>query len=77
MWYRQSAQCIFRKGLNCLDIDIDQFACDMHFFFKLLNGREDYTSIEVITETAAAYAIKHVPTRWLSLKQVCVHVIDQ
>ena len=54
----------FRKGLNCLDIDIDQFAYDIHFFFKLSSARREYyTSIEDITETAAAYAMKHVSTR--------------
>ena len=60
----------FRKGLNCLDIDIDQFAYDIYFFFKLSSAtREDYSPIEDIAETAAAYAIKHVSTRWLSLKR--------
>ena len=63
----------YRKGFNCLNIEIDQFACAIHFFFKFLSARrEDYTSIEDITETAAAYAVKHVSTRWLSLK--CIRV---
>lgn len=48
------------------------------FFFKLLSARrEDCTFIEDITETAAAYAIKYVLTRWLSLKRACIRVIEQ
>ena len=59
----------FRKEFKCLDIDIDQLECDIHLFFKLSCARRGvYTSIETIPETAAAYAIKHVSTRWMSLK---------
>ena len=54
----------FRKEFKCLDIDIDQLACDIHLFFKFSSARRgDYTSIENITETAADYAIKYVSTR--------------
>ena len=59
----------FRKEFKCLDIDIDQLECDIHLFFKLLSARRGVcTSIETIPETAAAYAMKHVSTRWMSLK---------
>ena len=49
----------FHKGLSRLKIDLDQFACDIYPFFKLLSSRrEDYASLEGVTEVRA-YAIKH------------------
>ena len=47
----------FHKGLSCLKIDLDQFACDIYPFFKLSSSRrEDYASLEGVTEVRA-YAI--------------------
>ena len=68
----------FRKGLSELNIDLDQFACDIYFFFMLSSARrEDYSDLEKITEVAAAYAIKHSSARWLSLKFVCIRILEQ
>ena len=61
----------FRKALQKLDIDIDQFACDVHFFFKLSSARrEDYAALEELTNVTAWYALRHVSSRWLTLKLV-------
>ena len=61
----------FRKALQKLDIDIDQFACDVHFFLKLSSARrEDYATLEELTNVTAWYALRHVSSRWLTLKLV-------
>ena len=68
----------FRKGLSELNIDLDQFACDIYLFFKLSSARrEDYSDLGKITEVAAAYTVKHSSTRWLSLKFVCIRILEQ
>ena len=65
------------NALSELNIDLDQFACDIYFFFKLSSARrEDYSDLEKITEVAAAYAIVHSSTRWLSLKFVCIRILE-
>ena len=54
----------FKKGVAVIDFDFDEFAVDIHQFFKLSSARrEDYRSMEEITEVLAKYAIKHSSTR--------------
>ena len=54
----------FQKALQRLDIDIDQFACDVQFFFKLSSARrEDYAALEELTNVTAWYALQHVSSR--------------
>ena len=66
----------FRKGIKSLysntvnlsgekesTFDLDQFFTDLHFFFKLLSARrEDYASLENVTNVVTQYAKKHVET---------------
>ena len=41
----------FKKGVALLPIDINQFAVDLHGFFKLPAAcREDYSTMEELTE---------------------------
>lgn len=68
----------YRKGLKELDFDFDGFFCDVHFFFKLSSARrEDYALIQDTTDVVAMYAKKHSSTRWLSMKYVCLRVLEQ
>ena len=68
----------FRKALQKLDIDTDQFACDVHFFFKLSSARrEDYTALEEVTNATAWYALRHVSSRWPALKPVIRRLLEQ
>ena len=68
----------FRKGLKELRFDFDEFFNDVHFFFKLSSARhEDYASLQDITNVAAEYAKKHTSTRWLSMKYVCIRLLEQ
>ena len=46
----------FRKGISELSIDIDQFLCDMHFFFKYFSTRrKGYKNVQEVTDVATQY----------------------
>ena len=65
-------------GVKSTPIDIDQFAVDLHGFFKLLSTqREDYKEIEDVTDVTAYYALRHSSVRWLTLKFVFARIIEQ
>ena len=58
----------FKKGVKMLSIDIDQFAVDLHDFFKLSSARrEDYSNLQDLTEVASQYVLRHSSVRWLTL----------
>ena len=58
----------FRKGVSSLQFNVDQFALDIHFVFKLSAGyRADYEKISVVIDIVAEYALKHCTTRWVTL----------
>ena len=68
----------FKNGLQKLDFPYDSFFHDLSFFFHLSSARrEDYKSLEEITHVTAHYIKKHGPTRWLSIRQVGVRVLEQ
>ena len=67
----------FSQGITSRSFDLDQFFMDIHFFFKLSSARwEDYRSLQSLTDTFDRFFIKHVETRWLSMKQVAVCVVQ-
>ena len=67
----------FRKGLGKFQFEFDDFFNDIHFFFKLSSARrEDYVSLQTITNVAAEYAKKHTSTTWLSIKYVCIRILE-
>ena len=48
------------------------------FFFHLSSARrEDFRSIENVTDIIVHFMIKHGPTRWLFMKPVGVRVLEQ
>ena len=54
----------FRKDVSSLRFNIDQFAFDIHFFFKLSAGRRaDYQKTSEVTDIVTEYALKHSSTR--------------
>lgn len=68
----------FQKGLKKLDFDFDCFICDLVFFFKRSSARrEDYKLVEMATEVEAEFLLKHVSSRWLSLKKALNRIVDQ
>ena len=54
----------FLEGIKCLkdNVNVDQFAIDLHFFFKLSAARrEDYRGVSELTDVTTHYVIKHLP----------------
>ena len=72
------AHTAFRKGLSCLSFDVDAMLHNLHFFFKLSSARrEDYAKLENLTEIIAKFMLRHIDSRWLSMKNVAVRVLQQ
>lgn len=68
----------FAKGLKFLNFDVEQFIFDINGFFKLSSARrEDFKSLEEVTELPAHFNIKHSSTRWVTLKKVAVRMLEQ
>ena len=65
-------------GMDGPSVNLDQFAIDLHFFFKLSSARrEDFRKISSITDVTVHYLLKHCQTRWLSIERVLVRIIEQ
>ena len=68
----------FRAGVSKLNFNIDGFAIDISFFFKLSAGRRaDYIKIVELTDVVSQFVNKHSSTRWVTLKKVCVQLLQQ
>ena len=70
----------FGKGMQALShmINLDQFAIDIHFFFKNSSARrEDLKNVANITDVPIEYVIRHCQIRWLSIGRVLVRVHQQ
>lgn len=68
----------FSVALKELGFDFDGFAHDLWFFFKNSSARrEDYKLTELITEVESAIVLRHVSSRWLTLKKVLIRIIGQ
>ena len=70
----------FLEGIKGLkdNVNVDQFAIDLHFFFKpSAVRREDYRGVFELTDKTMHYVIKHCQTCWLSLDKVLVRIIVQ
>ena len=53
----------FRKAVSALNFDVDQYALDIRFFFKLsVEQKADYKSIGDVTNIVLEYAMKHSTT---------------
>ena len=64
--------------VSSLRFNVDQFALDIHFFFKPSAGRRtDYQKISEVTDIVSEYALKHCTTRWETLQRVLVRLIEQ
>ncbi len=72
----------FTKGVEVLSFDIEQFAQDVFYWFKLSSARrEDYQSCQLelddFMECAGNFFVRPVASRWLSLGSVCRRLIEQ
>ena len=72
--FGKAVEMLKKEGI----IDLDQFAIDLHFFFKLSAARrEDYEKVSEITDICCVYMMKHIQTRWLSIEKVLVRIMQQ
>ena len=68
----------FRKGITKIPFDYDKFFYELHFFKKNSSARgESYALLQSVTNIVAEYAKhetyeKYVPTRWITMKYVCL-----
>ena len=68
----------FHKGVTALNFHVDQYALDIHFFFKLsAEWGADYKSIGDVTNIVSEYAMKHSTARWVTLRKNVVWLIEQ
>lgn len=68
----------FEKGLKKITFDFNKFAQDLHFFFKYSScRREDFKLASLETDLEVQFMIRHVSSRWLSLKKVLIRILDQ
>ena len=68
----------FRQGILEFGFDIETFVNDTNFFFKLSAARrQDYKLMEIFTEIESKYMLKHVSSRWLSIKRPLLRALEQ
>lgn len=62
------------KGISALSFDLD--GCFNNILFQIVVGTKTglNVNLEIVTEKAAAYALEHTITRWLSTKYVLCEV---
>lgn len=66
------------KGLKSVGFDYDKFAQELHFFFKQSAARrEDLEMPSLKTELEVRVMLRHVPSRWVSLKRCLVRIDGQ
>ena len=75
----------FRKAVEALPFDVEQFATDIYQWFKLSSARrEDYESVqkvlhdlEDLEHCVSEFFLKPISSRWLYLEPVCRRIIEQ
>lgn len=68
----------FKNALNKFTLDFDEFVIDVHSFFKFSACRkEDFKLASLITDIETFQMMRHVSSRWLSLKKVLQRILDQ
>lgn len=68
----------FKYLLSRLQFDFDEFATDLHSFFKASSARrEDFKSLEEITSVTVEFLTRHVSNRWLTAGPVAERILQQ
>jgi len=72
----------FRKAVEALPFDVEQFATDIYHWFKLSSAcREDYElaqkELQDLEQRVSEFFLKFISSRWLYLESVCRRIIDQ
>ena len=66
----------FRKAVEALPFDVEQFATDIYQWFKLSSARrEDYEMVQKelqdLQQCVGEFFLKPISSRWLYLEPVC------
>ncbi|KAG4072228.1 hypothetical protein HA402_005950 [Bradysia odoriphaga] len=68
----------FSTAIKELSFDINAFVYDVWYFFKNSSARrEDYKLSELVTEIECQVILKHVSSRWLTLRPVLQRIMSQ
>ena len=70
----------FGEGMKVIKslLDIEQFLVDLHSFFKLSSARrQDYSSLEEVTDVVAHFMLRYCSTRWLYIGKTGLRVMEQ
>ena len=68
----------FFKALSHLGNSVSEFVVNIHLFFKLSPARkEDYKNVQKQLGIPTHAFLKHVDSRWLSLKPALERIIEQ
>ena len=68
----------FEKGIAELSFDSDELVINIHSFFKFSACRtSDYRASTLETNIESLNILKHVSSRWLSLKRVLERILHQ
>ena len=70
----------FTRGLSTLKFNVEQFANDIYFWFKLSAAhREDYAEVQCaeLLEVPSQFFVRQVASHWLSLGVKCQRLVKQ
>ena len=72
----------FRKAVEALPFDVEQFATDIYQWFKMSSARrEDYQMVQKelldLEQCVGEFFLKPISSRWLYLEPVCSRIIEQ
>jgi len=70
----------FLEGLQSLlsEVDLNKFPIDLHSFFKFSAKRvQDLLGVQEETEIHTRKMSRHVTTRWISIQNVLIKILDQ
>ena len=75
-----NANNAFEEGIATLRevVNLDQFAIDLHFFFKHSSARSlDFKLVSEIADVTVHYVLRHCQIRWLSIEKGLFRIIEQ
>ena len=79
-WSLHIANNTFGKGMTTLRevVNLDQFAMDLHFFFKQSSARRlEFKLVSKIIDVTVHYVLRHCQTWWLTIEKVLVGITEQ
>lgn len=76
--FAPGSHSLWKKGMKRLRVNLDKLSQDLHFFFKCSSARrQDYKLCEMETDLETQNMLRHVSSRWLSLKTILSPIFAQ